>query len=197
MSGVIDFYFDFISPFSYLAHTQLPGIATKHGRDIAYRVVELSALKTEGGNTGPTTRDMPLKYKYSGADMQRWALRYGVTITRPTGHVPGPGRLNKGVFLAQDRGATGAYVAAAWNRVWRDGGDMSDETLIRDVAGEMGWDGDEFLAFTDSSDAETRFKASTRAAHERGVFGVPSMMVGDGMWWGNDRLDFMEEYLAG
>ena len=196
MSGVIDFHFDFISPFSYLAHCELPGIARKYGCDIVYHPVELSVLKLEGGNTGPTTRDMPLKYKYSGTDMQRWAARYGVTITRPTGHNPGAGRLNKGAFLAQDRGVAGAYVTAAWNQVWRDGGDMSDEALMRDVAGEIGWDADEFLAFTDSPDAEARYKASTQAAHDRGVFGVPTMMVGGEMWWGNDRLEFMEEYLT-
>lgn len=197
MSGVIDFYFDFISPFSYLAHTQLPAIAARHGRGIIYHVVDLKALKLDGGNTGPTTRDMPLKYRYSGTDMQRWAGRYGVKITRPTGHAKGSDRLNKGAFLAEDRGVTRDYVTAAWQRVWRDGGDMSDETLIGDVAVELGWDADEFLAFIDSADTEARYRASTQAAHDRGVFGVPTMMIGDEMWWGNDRLDFMEEFLAG
>ncbi|NQU70888.1 MAG: 2-hydroxychromene-2-carboxylate isomerase [Rhodospirillales bacterium] len=197
MPGVMDFYFDFISPFSYLAHTQLPDIAARHGRDIVYHPVDLKALKLDGGNTGPTTRDMPLKYRYSGTDMQRWAGRYGVKITRPTGHAKGSDRLNKGAFLAEDRGVTRDYVTAAWQRVWCDGGDMSDEALIGDVAVELGWDRDEFLAFIDSTDTETRYRASTQAAHDRGVFGVPTMMVGDEMWWGNDRLDFMEEFLAG
>ena len=196
MSGVIDFYFDFISPYSYLAHTQLPDIAASHGRNIAYHVVDLKTIKLEGGNTGPTTRDMPLKYRYSGTDMQRWATRYGVIITRPTGHAKGPDLLNKGVFLAEDRGVTRNYVTAAWNRVWRDGGDMSDPSLMGDVAEEMGWDRDEYFAFIGSPDAEARYRASTQAATGQGVFGVPTMQVGDEMWWGNDRLDFMEEYLT-
>jgi 2-hydroxychromene-2-carboxylate isomerase len=195
MSGTIDFYFDFISPFSYLAHCRLPDIARRHGRAIAYHVVDLAAVKLAAGNTGPTTREMPLKHAYSGADMQRWAARLGVPIKRPSGY--GSDRLNKGVFLAADRGATGRYVTAAWRRVWGAGGDMTDAALMRDVAAELGWDEAEFLAFTQSPEAESRYRRATREAHARGVFGVPTMMIGDDMWWGNDRLEFLEQFLAG
>ncbi len=196
MTGVIDFHFDFISPFSYLAHCRLPDIARRHGREIAYHVVDLAAIKLGGGNTGPSTREMPLKYRYSGTDMQRWAQRYGVTIKRPTGHAESPDRLNKGAFVAEDRGEMRRYVTAAWHRVWGEGGDMADEALMRAVADDLGWDTGEFLAFTISPEAEARYRESTRAAHERGVFGVPTMMIGEEIWWGNDRLEFLEEFLA-
>ena len=195
MSGVLDFYFDFISPFSYLAHSQVPGMAARHDHTLAYHVVNLAALKLEGGNTGPTTREMPLKYKYSGTDMQRWAARYGTVIKRPTNHQPD--RLNKGAFLAGERGVMADYVTHVWRRVWGEGGDMASDDLMRGVAADMGWDADEYLAFTSSDDAETRYRASTQAAHVRGVFGVPTIMIGEEMWWGNDRLDFVEEFLAG
>lgn len=195
MAGVIDFYFDFISPFSYLAHCELPGIARARGYDLAYRAVALDVIKLGGGNTGPTTREMPLKYRYSGTDMQRWARRYGVTIIRPSGYGDGPERLNKGVFFAEDRGRVEEYVTATWRRLWGEGGDMGGEGLIRDVADEFGWDADSLVAFTLSEEADDRLAASTKDAHERGVFGVPTMMIGEEMWWGNDRLEFLEEYL--
>jgi 2-hydroxychromene-2-carboxylate isomerase len=194
MSGVMDFYFDFISPFSYLAHSQLPDMAARHEHAIAYHVVNLAVLKLEGGNTGPTTREMPLKYRYSGADMQRWAARYGVTIKRPSGHQPD--RLNKGALLAGDLGVMENYVTTAWRRVWGEGGDMGSEALLRGVAGDLGWDAGEFLAFTEAEDAEVGYRQATQTAHERGVFGVPTIMIGEEMWWGNDRLDFVEEYLS-
>ena len=193
MADIIDFYFDFISPYSYLAHTQLPDLAARHGLKVRYHVVDLAAIKLKGGNTGPTTREMPLKYRYSGTDMQRWAARYGVTIKRPASHEPDS--LNKGFFLAEDRDATFEYVTAAWGRVWRDGGDMGDAALLAVVATDLGWGEEEFLTFTRSEDAGARYEAATAAAHGRGVFGVPTMMVGGKMWWGNDRLDFLEEYL--
>ena len=64
------------------------------------------------------------------------------------------------------------------------------------LADLLGWDAGEFLAFTESADAEARYRASTAAAHQRGVFGVPTMLIGEEMWWGNDRLEFLEEFLA-
>ena len=161
MPGIIDFYFDFISPNSSLAHTQLPALAARYGWEIRYHVGNLAAIKLKGGNSGPTTREMPLKFRYSGVDMQRWAARYGVTITRPAGHQPN--RLNKGFFLAEDRNAAFEYVTTAWSRVWRDGGDMGDAALLAVIATDLGWEEEEFLAFTQSVDAGARYEAATAA----------------------------------
>lgn len=136
MAKAIDFYFDFRSPFSYLAHCELPKITAKRGYDLTYHVVVLDVIKLEGGNTGPAVREMPLKSHYSDIDMQRWARRYGVTMKRPCGY--GPERLNNGTFMALDRGRVREYVTAAWRRAWGEGGDMMDETLLRDIANELG-----------------------------------------------------------
>ena len=195
MATAIDFYFDFISPYSYLAHTQLPKIAAKHGYAIAYHPVDLNVLKTAGGNTGPASREQPLKFKYVYADFARWSARYGVPMKRLGGYDP-KCRLTRGTFYARDHNQAGAYVTATWKRIWGEGGSLADEALMRAVAREMGWKEDEFLAFMDSADAEKRFKTETDAATARGVFGVPTMMLGEELWWGNDRLDFLEEYLA-
>ncbi len=85
-------------------------MAAGYGYQIAYHVVDLTVIKLGGGNSGPTTREMPLKYAYSGTDMQRWAKRYGVVIKRPSSYGDGPDRLNKGAFMAEDLGAVGPYV---------------------------------------------------------------------------------------
>ena len=195
MAKAIDFYFDFISPYSYLAHTQLPKIAAKHGYAIAYHPVDLTAIKLKGGNNGPSSRDQPLKIKYAYADFARWAKRYGVPMKRLGGYDP-KCRLTRGAFLALDRGKAGEYVTATWQRIWGEGGSLADEALHCAVAREMGWNEDEFVAFLDSPAADARFQAETDAAHARGVFGVPTMMLDDELWWGNDRLDFVDEYMA-
>ena len=191
---IIDFYFDFISPFSYLAYQRLPGLAQRFGCRVEAHVLDLAETKLLGGNTGPTSRDQPLKRRYNQKDKERWGRRYGVPIVNPTSYRPD--RLNKGAFFAADRGESDAYIAAAWRRVWGEGGDMAGESILRDVAGELGWDANSFLAFTLSRAADERYKAATLDAHQRGIFGVPTMMIGDEMWWGNDRLDFLEEFLA-
>ena len=79
---------------------------------------------------------MPLKLRYSGADQQRWAARYGVTIKRPSAY--GPNRLNEGVFWAAEQGEIGKYVAATWRRVWGEGGDMTEQTIKLEDATELG-----------------------------------------------------------
>jgi 2-hydroxychromene-2-carboxylate isomerase len=194
MNRTIDFYFDFISPFSYLAHHRLPGLAARYGFSIAYHVVDLLETRRLAGNTGPKSTDMPLKLRYSRIDQKRWADRYGIPIKPPT-HSHDSSWLNRGSFYAQDHGKIRAYLDNAWAKMRRDGRDISEENLRRDIARDLGWLPEEFLEFTKSEDSLRRYKASTQQAHERGVFGVPTMMIGDEMWWGNDRLDFLEEYL--
>lgn len=194
MERSIDFYFDFISPFSYLAHQSLPKLAARYGFGVAYKPIDLKTAKLLAGNTAPRTVEIPLKLRYSRIDQQRWAKRLGVPIMSPPGH--NSTRLNRGTFFAADRGEAGAYVACAWRKVRGEGADLADEATLREVARMLGWDADLFLAFTLSEAADARYRAATRAAHDRGVFGVPTMMLGDEMWWGNDRLDFLDERLA-
>jgi 2-hydroxychromene-2-carboxylate isomerase len=192
MPGKLDFYFDFVSPFSYLAHQALPALAERHGYKLDYRPIDLREVRLTAGNTGPMTRDQPLKLAYARQDQRRWAERYGVPITPPRSH--DWSQLTRGAFFAIDRNEAQRYVAHVWHKIWGEGGAM-DDALIRSVAQAMGWDAAAFLSFTASPAAEARYRASTKEAHARGIFGVPTMMVGDEMWWGNDRLDFLDEYL--
>jgi 2-hydroxychromene-2-carboxylate isomerase len=192
--GRIDFYFDFISPFSYLAHQRLPQLAAHYGYALDYHVADLATLKRLCGNTAPRMVDMPLKLEYSRIDQQRWAARYGVPIKPPTGSHDSSW-LNRGTFYAVQKNQTADYVTAVWTRFRRDGSDLAEESTWREVASDLGWNTDEFLAAIRSPESLTHYRNSSQAAHDRGVFGVPTMLIGKEMWWGNDRLDFLEEYL--
>lgn len=192
----IDFYFDFISPYAYLAHSRLPDLAKAHGATIHYHPVNLKFLKDAALNTGPATAQMPLKLNYAIADFKRWGQRYNVPFAFATSGIPDPLPSNKGAFYAIDRGQATEYVARMWHATFGSGGHIGSEDVLRQVASDLGWDADDFLNFIRSEDAASRFEDSSQKAHERGVFGVPMMMVGDEMWWGNDRLDFLEEHLA-
>jgi 2-hydroxychromene-2-carboxylate isomerase len=192
--GMIDFYFDFISPFSYLAHQRLPQLAARYGYSLHYHVADLAALKRLCGNTAPRMVDMPLKLEYSRVDQRRWAERYGVPIKPPLGSHDSSW-LNRGTFYAAEKGRVGDYVTAAWTRFRRDGRDLAEESTWREVAGDLGWRGDELIAFIRSPQSQALYQQASQDAHERGVFGVPTMLIGKEMWWGNDRLDFLEDYL--
>ena len=191
----IDFYFDFLSPYAYLAHSQLPALAEKYGCRIDYKPIDLKAVKLAAGNTGPATVQIPAKLKYFMADMNRWCDRYDIPFA--FGRAPPvTERANKGVFLARQKGQEGEYVTALWRATFGSGGEFNSDPLLTEVATRLGWAPQEFLEFVESSEADRLFEQGNREAQERGVFGVPTMMVGDEMWWGNDRLDFLEEYLT-
>ena len=192
--GTIDFYFDFISPFSYLAHQRLPALASRYGYDIAYHVADLAALKRMAGNSAPRMVDMPLKLDYSRIDQKRWAERYGVPITPPSGSHDSSW-LNRGAFYAIEKMQAAEYVTAVWVRMRRDGRDLAAETTWREVAQDLGWNADELVAFIRSEASQKEYQKASQDAHDRGVFGVPTMLIGKEMWWGNDRLDFLEEFL--
>lgn len=190
----LDFYFDFMSPFAYLAHTQLPSIARRNGCEIAYHPIDLPAAKLAAGNTAPPNVSIPVKLRYLTTDMERWAKRYRVPIKFPK--TLKSQRLNVGMLYAYDRGQSEAFANTAWYAAWGRGGDMDDTSLISAVAGAMDWNADDFLRFVETPGARERYAQVNRAAHERGVFGAPTMMLGDQMWWGNDRLGLLEEHLA-
>ncbi|WP_338617406.1 2-hydroxychromene-2-carboxylate isomerase [Pigmentiphaga sp. CHJ604] len=192
---IVDFYFDFMSPYAYLAHARLPELAKRHGARLAYHPIDLFRIKLAVGNTGPSNRDIPLKHRYLRSDLQRWATAYGIPFVPPSGY--GSTRLNCGAFRAIDEGRARYYADSVWRHVWGSGGAMDDDGLLAAVAKEMSWPEDEFLAYVRSSEAGRRLEASNAAALERGVFGVPTMIADGAMWWGNDRLDFLERHLQG
>lgn len=189
----LEFFFDFLSPFAYLAHQKLPALASRFGYTLRFIPFDLPRAKRAAGNTGPSNREIPVKLRYMTTDMNRWAQRYGVPLRFPKAFASE--RMNKGTFYAEDRGRALDYVTAAYAAAWGEGQDMSDERVLKGVARQLGWQEDEFISFIDSSVAAERFEAANAEAHRRGVFGTPTFLIGEEMWWGNDRLQFLEEYL--
>jgi 2-hydroxychromene-2-carboxylate isomerase len=189
----IEFVFDFLSPYAYLARFGLVRLADRYGAQIVYTPVDLQTLKLQVGNTGPANRDIPVKHRHLRLDLRRWADLYQVPFVPPSGY--GPERLNCGALFAADAGAADRYVEVAWDEVWGKGGDMGDDELLGRVAARMGWDPAELIGFARSPAAASRLREQTRACAARGIFGVPTMLIGEEMWWGNDRLQFVEAYL--
>ncbi len=189
----LDFYFDFMSPFAYLAFQKVPAICREHGLDLRLHVANLPKLKIMAGNTGPSNVSIPLKIRYLRQDLDRWAATYGVPLTFPKSLASET--LNKAFLYAAERGQAESFVRAAWSRVWGQGEDPADPALLIDLAEAFGWNPDNLSAWVASKDAADRYEASTKAAHDAGVFGMPTMIIGDQMWWGNDRLFFMEDAL--
>ncbi|RYD84707.1 MAG: 2-hydroxychromene-2-carboxylate isomerase [Sphingomonadales bacterium] len=191
----IDFYLDFISPFGYLARARLLDIAARHRETVRYHPVDIRRLKLAVGNTGITNSAIPAKMAYFTRDFLRWADFYGIEIVSGLAGYD-TGVLNRGLYLAIEKGQADAYVEQAWHCVWHDGLDPAASGTAADIEARLGWAKGELEAFVNRPEIVDRFAADTDAAGARGIFGVPTFLIGDEMWWGNDRLDFLERYLA-
>jgi 2-hydroxychromene-2-carboxylate isomerase len=192
----VEFFFDFGSPASYLAWTQLPAICRAAGATLVYRPMLLGGVFQATGNASPIT--VPAKGKYMLTDLARFAQRYGVAM-RFNPHFP----INT---LALMRAAVGVqqrdparfdeFVAATFRAMWVDGRNMADAATVGEVLAQAGFDAQAVLALTGDVTVKDALKSNTEEAVHRGVFGAPTMFVGSQMFFGQDRLDFVREALA-
>ena len=193
MTKTVQFLFDFGSPASYLAYKRLPDLAARTGAHIAYVPMLLGGVFKATGNASPGT--IPAKGRWSSADFRRWADRYG-TAFKPNPHFP----INT---LHLMRGAAGliddtrflAYCDAVFNAMWREPRNLGDLAELAPVVRLAGLEADEFKALIENEDVKARLKATTEDAIARHVFGAPTFFVGDDLFFGQDRMDFVEEAL--
>lgn len=193
MQQKIAFYFDLMSPFSYLANIKLPDLARKYGLDVAYHPMDIPQAKMAAGNYGPSNREVPAKIKVMLADLKRWAKHYDVPFAFPPNLDVQP--WNVGVLYANQKNQAEAYVTTAYQKIWGEGCDPTELKNLEAVAAELGWVVADFMAFVSSNEGQTQFRKACVDAHKAGVFGAPIMMLDEQIWWGNDRFDFIEEYL--
>lgn len=196
IAKTIDFHFDFISPYSYLANAVLPPLAARHAASIRYRPLQLRELMQLVGNR-PTTIECRSKGLYAMADVGRWASRYRVKFT-PSPYWQGIdfGELGRGALAAIDQGRGAAYIDAVWAALYGEGLNLGEQPLLLRVLEQAGFDGAGLLRQAGTADYAARLREDTARAAEKGVFGSPTLFLGEQMFFGNDRLDFLEEALA-
>jgi 2-hydroxychromene-2-carboxylate isomerase len=195
MARTIEFYFDFPSPYAYLAHTQLPRIAAEQDAQIVYRPFRILELMKLVGNR-PTTIECKSKGKYAGIDLQRWTKRYGVEFARNSHSRSFDfAELGRGALVAIADGRGADYVTAVFSGIWAKQADLSQRSVLIDILSRAGFDAPRLLERASAADVLAKMEAETRAAADRGVFGAPTMFVDDDMFFGNDRLDFVTEAL--
>ena len=189
MSKRVEFFYDYLSPFSYLADTQLPEIARRTGAEIAYRPILMGAIMKSVGNAGPLS--IPSKAAYNIAEFQRWAKRYGVPAQFSPYFPFNTIRIVRGAIAAQLVGRFAEFHSAAFRAIWEQAQDLSEEEALQRLLNEAQID----PALIEGDEIKNRLRANVDEAVERGAFGAPTFFVNGEMFWGNDRLDFVEEAL--
>lgn len=195
MTKTVEFYFDLGSPTTYLAHTQLAKICADTQSELNYIPMLLGGVFKATGNASPAM--IPAKGRYMFQDLDRFAKRYGVQL-RFNPHFP----INTLILM---RAVTGMqmrqpqrfaeFVDCLFKALWVEGRNLNDAQTVAAVLTENGFDPQEIMALTNDELVKAALKENTEAAIKRGVFGAPSMFIGDQLFFGQDRLDFLEEAL--
>ena len=181
MTRTIELYFDFPSPYSYLAHTQLPKIAAEHGATIVYHPFRILELMTMVGNR-PTTIECKNKGKYAGADLQRWTKRYNVEFARnPYSRSFDFAALDRGALVAIEDGRGAEYVTTVFAAIWSRQADLSQRSVLIDILEKAGFDAAALVERANAEAIIARLDAETKAAAERGVFGAPTLFVAEAL----------------
>jgi 2-hydroxychromene-2-carboxylate isomerase len=191
----LEFFFDFGSPTTYLAHTRMPVIAQRTGAEIAYRPMLLGGVFKATGNQSPVT--IPAKAKWMDRDLRAYARRYGVAY-KPNPWFPvNTIMLMRGAVAMQKQGRLAPYADAIFHAMWAEPQNMNDPAVVGTVLAKAGFEPAQTLAAIEDQSVKDELRANTEEAVSRGVFGAPTFFVGEKMFFGQDRLDFVEEELRG
>jgi 2-hydroxychromene-2-carboxylate isomerase len=195
MPGTVEFYFDHGSPYSYVAHIRLPEILRRTGARAVYRVMLLGGVFQLTGNASPATN--PIKWPNGQRDLERFVAKYHVPFRRNPHFPVNTLKLMRGAVVAEEEGFLPRYVDAIYAGMWRDGLKLDDDEVFAWALREAGIDDRHVLTRIAEDGVKATLKAYTEAAVKRGVFGAPTFFVNDEMFFGQDRLDFVEEALVG
>jgi 2-hydroxychromene-2-carboxylate isomerase len=192
----IDFYFDFSSPYGYIASCRIDEVGERHGRDVIWRPYLMGVAMKLTGATPLVTREMI--GDYARIDIPRTARRYGVAYNEP----PPPFPLAsiaacRAFYWMADRDPLQArdFARRVYAALFIDGRNISEVDVVVDIAAVAGADADETRAALGAQAVKDRLRQETDAAIERGVFGSPFFIVDGEPFWGNDRIADLHKWL--
>jgi len=191
----VDFYFDFVSPYSYLALTQARTFEGHHGVRFEVRPVVYAKLLDATGLSGPA--EIEVKRRYTFADVLRVAHRLGVPLAGPPAHPFRSLEALRALMLWREDDRALDLAVALSTAAWGKGRDLTDVAVIADVVAAAGFDVQDLARRVTSGPVKQALADATAAAVRAGVFGVPTFVVGDEMFWGQDRMADLAEHVAG
>lgn len=192
---VLEFFFDVASPYSYLAATQIHDLGTFSGAEVRWRPFLLGGVFKASGNDMPAR--VAAKGKYMLTDLNRWAHRYGVEFKFPKTFPMNSLTAQRVLVAAHEESSKRVepLALALFRAYWVEGADLADTNVVRDVIDQLGLDAERLLELAGLDRVKTLLRTWTDEAVERGAFGAPTFFLGGQMYWGNDRLSFIEAEL--
>ncbi len=197
MAKTLEFFFDYVSPTAYLAWHATPDVLERTGAEIVYRPMFLGGVMQATGNRPPGM--VAAKGEYMNHDMARCARRIGVEMfMNPAFPMNTLRALRATVGLAGEPETQERFMAACFNASWGapEPKNLGERSAVEEICADLDLDAERILAMGSDDGLKDALMANTNEAVERGAFGAPTFFVGDEMFFGHDRLDYVEEALA-
>ena len=183
-----DFYFDFISPYSFLAHKKISKIEKKNSVKIKYKPILLGGLHNLHGIKAPAF--IPAKAKHMIRDCKLIAEKNKIKFKFNSYFPIRSLNLMRGVLVAEEDNYKSYYIDGIFNAIWQDGLNMNDENIIQKILKNLNINPKTFLLRSASSSIKDSLKKRTNEAYEKGIFGAPTFVSNNKVFWGQDRIEF-------
>ena len=183
-----EFYFDFVSPYSFLAHKEIKKIEKKESIKIKYIPILLGGLHNLHGIKAPAF--IPAKAKHMIKDCKLIAEKNNVRFKFNSYFPIRSLNLMRGVLVAEEDHIKNYYIDRIFNTIWQDGLNMNDEVIIEKVLKNLSVNPKTFLLRSTSSLIKESLRKKTSEAYQKGIFGAPTFVANNKIFWGQDRIEF-------
>ena len=195
MNRTIEFFFDYGSPYSYLANAVLPDLAQRHAAELIYRPMLLGAVFKATGNQSPAQVPVASQRAYGALSLRRTAAYYGVPIAMNPHFPINTLMLMRGAVAARRSDVFERFHAAIYPAFWVKGLDLGDAAVVADVVSAAGLDAAQLAEQANRGAVKDELRANTEEAVARGAFGAPSIFFGGELYFGVGHLPFLERAL--
>ena len=189
MTKKFDFYFDFGSPYSYLAHKQIRKLENENSVEVKYMPILLGAiLKMTGVKANA---DVPIKGKYMIRDCKLWAEKHKIEFKFNIFFPIITLNLMRGVLVAEEKKVSKIYINQIFDAIWLMGLNLNDTKIVEKLLKNLKLDPKTFLLDLTNPMIKEDLRKRTDEAFDKGVFGAPTFIINNKLFWGQDRLDFV------
>jgi len=183
-----EFYFDFISPYSFLAHKEIIKIEKRDSIKIKYKPILLGGLHNLHGIKAPAF--IPAKARHMIRDCKLIAEKNNISFKFNSYFPIKSLNLMRGVLVAEQDNFKSYYIDSIYNAIWQDGLNLNDENIFQKILKNLNINPKTFLLRLASSSIKDSLKKKTSEAYEKGIFGAPSFVINNKIFWGQDRIEF-------
>lgn len=197
MAKQVDYYFTSLSPYTYLGHSVFIDIINRNDAEVDYKPVILGKVFASLGVL-PIKERPVARQKYRLVELNRWATKRQLPLNLQPAYFPAdPSLADKIIIALQHTGIDASpFLARVLAACWSEDKNIADEALLREILTELGIDADKIVLLAQSDATQEQYENNTKEAIDKGVLGAPVYMLNDEQFWGQDRLDFLEDALS-